>query len=199
MSRISSFINAISEPRDYRGILRTQVKSLAVFDTYDSKILNRKLEQPDVRSLMHRARLFSGFPGADLSEVAEDLRINLVDAGMEKSDYAKWIRDNPVFLSAFDYKRLDWLWSCSWTYRLWGADHFGKNGLHIYSLIRGPRPESLDIVFGFQTMLNVFRKITMNGMGKHLLSLARSQDIEGLMKYGLSNEQANLIIQKYSN
>ena len=114
-------------------------------------------------------------------------------------DVGAWVSGNLEWLEkTYDMSRLQWLWSCSWTYHLWGEKFFGKNGLKIYSLIRGPRPQGCIMSIPFQGVLNRLRKNHINKLEKNIYQAAKKGDLRTLLDLGLGVGDANRAISRFT-
>lgn len=188
--------------RNPHNLMRRQVQMIQRFDTPDSRLLGKKLDDDQVELLVKKAipivesqGLFLPYDKVDLPELGKQLKI-LLHIQLQKNDIASFAKDYREFIEErYTTERLNWLWSFSWTYLIWGSDIYSREHYQLYGAMLGPSP-----LRGrnapWQAVLNYVRKYRVKDKERHFINLCKVGNIQELMEMGLDEDEAQGFIDK---
>ncbi|KKN33702.1 hypothetical protein LCGC14_0801080 [marine sediment metagenome] len=185
-----------------REMLRSSVGLLSRYSTPDARRLVRKLEDPGIRGLMHKANALIKMEGTlieyrsvDPVRVRQELEV-LLDIQVRREDVLFWISESGSAIEeVYSLSRLDWLWDFSWSYLLGRPRLFRPRHLLVYGAIRGVAFDGMKNV-PLQAALNKVRKSRLRKKDRSIFRSAKDGDIEALVELGLTAEQAELAVVK---
>ena len=188
--------------RNPHNLMRRQVQMIQRFDTPDSRLLGEKLDDDQVGLIVERAvpivesqGLFMSYDKVELPKIGEQLKI-LLNIQLQKNDIASFARDYRDFIDErYSTERLNWLWSFSWTYLIWGSDIYDREHYQLYGAMLGPSPLRGKNA-PWQAVLNYVRKYRSKDKEKHFIRLCKDGKLDELMEMGLGEDEAQGFIAK---